>query len=414
MGETSLNTPCCIVGGGPAGLMLGYLFARAGVAVTVLEKHHDFLRDFRGDTIHPSTLAVLHQLGLLEGLLALPHQKVTTLRGELQGKTVTMADFSRLPGRCQYMMLMPQWDFLNFLAQRAALLPGFTLLRATRGVSLCRHQGRVVGVNAEDDAGRLTITTPLVIGTDGRRSMVRADAGLQVRNFGAPRDVVWLKLPKEAGDAGWASGHGGPKNNVIMLDRGDYWQCGYSIVKGSFDALQQQGLAALLMQVAAVAPVGVERLRQHITDWRQVKLLDIRIDRLTHWAAPGVLCIGDAAHAMSPIGGVGVNLAIQDAVATANLLAKPLARGAVSLRELNRVQRRRQFPTRATQALQIMMTGKGHRPARPARAPSTLELWLRQRPWLPRLAGRIIGLGFRPERPRRALLRGVKTETQPR
>ncbi|WP_413733277.1 FAD-dependent oxidoreductase [Sodalis sp. RH13] len=396
-----IHTGCCIVGGGPAGLMLGYLLARAGVAVTVLEKHVDFLRDFRGDTIHPSTLEILHHLGLLTDFLALPHQRVEKLRGEFHGETVTLADFSRLPTRCKFMAFMPQWEFLNFLAQRAEALPCFTLLRATTARELLTAGGQVRGVLATGPDGiTLRIHAALVVGGDGRQSMVRAAAGLPVREFGAPRDVIWLRLPKQADDTQQASGHGGPKNNFIMLDRGDYWQCGYSIAKGSFDTLRGEGLAALLRRVAEVAPFGYDRLAGAVADWSQLKLLVIRIDRLQRWAAPGVLCIGDAAHAMSPIGGVGVNLAIQDAVATANLLSFPLSRGRVTLRQLNKVQRRRRFPTWALQSLQIMLTGKNSRPRDPARKPSAIGGWMRRQPWVPAIAGRIIGLGFRRELPR--------------
>ncbi|MCL2898450.1 FAD-dependent oxidoreductase [Brenneria tiliae] len=402
MTDKILETPCCIVGGGPAGLMLGYLLARAGIPVLVLEKHADFLRDFRGDTIHPSTLEIMERLGLLEPLLRLPHQRVEKLIGEFNGEKIAMADFSHLPCRCRFMALMPQWDFLNFLAEQSQSLPGFQLLHATQVVGLMRKNGRVNGVEALDSNGvKLLIRAGLVIGTDGRQSVVRKAAGLTGRSFGMPRDVLWMKLPKAVGDENWASGHGGPKNNFIMLDRGDYWQCGYSIAKGTLPHIKQLGLPALLQQVAAVSPVGAERLSSAVPDWEHVKLLDIRIDRLDRWAAAGVLCIGDAAHAMSPIGGVGVNLAVQDAVAAANILAAPLARGPVGLNILNRVQRRRELPTRLIQRLQITMTGKGDKPSRAAaRRPPALVMWLIRQPWLPRLTGRIIGLGFRRELPR--------------
>ncbi len=398
---TSVTTDCCIAGGGPAGLMLGYLLARAGVNVTVLEKHPDFLRDFRGDTIHPSTLEIMHHLGLLEDFLRLPHQQVTKIMGEFQDEAVTLADFSRLPVRCKFMVFMPQWDFLTFLAERAETLPGFTLLRSTCARQLMIGDGRVNGVIAQGPGGEtLRIEAGLVVGTDGRQSMVRQAAGLPRREFGAPRDVVWIRVPKEPMDPEEDSSHGGPKRNFIMLDRGDYWQCGYSIQKGSFAHLQQAGLAAFLQQVAEASPFDINRLSRAVDQWRQVKLLEIRIDRLQRWAAPGVLCIGDAAHAMSPIGGVGVNLAIQDAVAAANILAGPLLRGTVSLRRLKRVQRRRQLPTWATQTLQLMMTGRSDKPHNPPRTPSAMEKWLRRQSWLPHIAGRIIGLGFRRERPR--------------
>ncbi|WKZ93923.1 FAD-dependent oxidoreductase [Chimaeribacter arupi] len=392
---------CCISGGGPAGMMLGYLLARRGIEVVVLEKHADFLRDFRGDTLHPSTLEVIHQLGWLEEFLQLPHQRMERLQAEMGGQEMTIADFTRLPTRCKFMAFMPQWDFLDFLQRKAAALPTFTLLMESRVTGLrVDAQHRVIGVDAMTPQGALQIESDLVVGCDGRHSTVRALAGLQSRGFGAPRDVLWLKIPKHADDPAWSTGHRGPRKNFIMIDRGDYWQCGVSIDKGSLPALQQAGLPAFLHQVAAGAPFDADRLASAITDWDQVKLLSIRIDRLDHWARPGLLCIGDAAHAMSPIGGVGVNLAIQDAVATANLLAAPLQRGVPTLRQLSRVQRRRTFPTKATQFLQVMMTRRSGSNKRPPAMIRALGRWLRQRPWLPFLFGRLIGVGFRQELPK--------------
>jgi 2-polyprenyl-6-methoxyphenol hydroxylase-like FAD-dependent oxidoreductase len=394
----SYATDCCIAGGGPAGLMLGYLLARAGVSVTVLEKHDDFLRDFRGDTIHPSTLELMHQLGLLDDLLALPHQRAENLWAEIAGRNVMLADFSRLPTRCKFIAFMPQWEFLTFLAERAAAFPHFTLIKSARVAELRYEQGRACGVLAETPEGPIDVSCQLVVGADGRGSVVREKAGLRSRSFGAPRDLLWMKLTKRPGDPQWSMGHTGPRRNFIMIDRGDYWQCGYAIEKGSFDTIQESGLEKFLLQVAEVAPFQDDRF-QEIAGWQQVKLLSIRIDRLEQWAKPGVLCIGDAAHAMSPIGGVGVNLAIQDAVAAANAVSLPLRQRRLQLKHLRRVQRRRDFPTKATQFLQIKMSQRRTKKRRAAGG-SGLMTWLSRRRWLPRLAGRIIGLGFRRETPR--------------
>jgi len=394
-----LSTTCCIVGAGPAGLMLGYLLARAGVDVTVLEKHQDFLRDFRGDTLHPSTLEIMHHLGLLKQLLQLPHQRAEKLGTEVAGREITLADFSQLTTQCKFMAFMPQWDFLNFLAEQAKQYPQFKLITGVQVRALIEQQQQVCGVIADTSQGELLIKADLVVGTDGRNSVVREQAGFVSQSFGAPRDVLWLKLDKRENDPAWSMGHRGPRKNFIMIDRGDYWQCGYSIEKGSFNALQQTDLRAFLQQVAAVAPFEAERW-QAISDWSQIKLLSIRIDRLEQWAKPGVLCIGDAAHAMSPIGGVGVNLAIQDAVATANIIAAPLLAHRLDVKHLHQVQKRRQFPTQATQFLQIKMSSRGNKPsnANPG-GPPKLVLRLLQSQWLPRLVGRIIGIGFRSEKP---------------
>lgn len=391
-----ITTDCCIVGGGPAGLMLGYLLARAGVQVTVIEKHGDFLRDFRGDTIHPSTLQIMHHLGLLDEFLSLPHQRAPRLQAEVGGEEVTLADFSRLPVKCRFIAFMPQWDFLNFLAAKASALPAFTLRQSTAFSELLYDNGSVCGVRAINNGGTCDIHAPLVIGCDGRHSLVRQQAGLTGRSFGSPRDVLWFPLDKRDEDPEWNMGHKGPKQNFIMLDRGSFWQCGYSITKGEFEPIKAAGIEAFKQQVATVAPFPAARLAE-MTDWQQVRLLDIRIDRLDAWMKPGVLCIGDAAHAMSPVGGVGVNLAIQDAVACANILTPALRRGKVSLRLLQKVQKRRHFPTCATQFIQIKMSGKKRKEGESSPLPRIIKRF----PFLPYVFGWIIGLGFRREKPRR-------------
>ena len=392
------SASCCIVGGGPAGLMLGYLLARQGINVTVLEKHADFLRDFRGDTIHPSTLEIIWRLGFLDEFLQLPHQRAEKLYGEIDGKETTLADFSHLPTQCKFIAFMPQWDFLNFISSKAALLPNFTLLHNAEVNGLIEENGVVKGVNAVVDGGSRRIESTLVVGCDGRNSIVREQAGMEIRRFGAPRDVLWLKIHKLVDDPQWSMGHRGPKKNFIMIDRGDYWQCGYSIAKDSLDALRAKGLQPFVELIAEVSPFKLDRLQNDITDWDQVKLLKIRIDRLKEWAKPGLLCIGDAAHAMSPIGGVGVNLAIQDAVATANIISTPLLKGKLQLKHLQRVQRRRTFPTWATQSLQIMISKAGQK--KRTKPPGRMELWLRSRKFVPFLFGRLIGIGFYREIPK--------------
>jgi len=392
----SLTADCCIVGGGPAGLMLGYLLARAGVKVIVAEKHADFLRDFRGDTIHPSTLQVMHQLGLLNDLLQIPHQRVERLKAEISGEEVTLADFSRLPVKCKFIAFMPQWDFLNFLATHASAFPGFTLLQSSAFDDFIYQDEQISGARLLAAGKPIDIHASLVIGCDGRHSRVREKAQLSSQSFGAPRDVVWFQLDKRDNDPQWDMGHKGPKQNFIMIDRGHFWQCGYSILKGQFSELAEVGIEAFKQQVATVAPFPASRM-EALAHWSQLRLLDIRIDRLDHWAKQGVLCIGDAAHAMSPVGGVGVNLAIQDAVAAANILTRSLLRGGVTLNQLNKVQRRRQFPTRATQFIQIKMSGKKRESSQSSPLPRIIKRYR----FLPYIFGWIIGLGFRRERPRR-------------
>jgi len=379
-------------------MMLGLLLARAGVDVVVLEKHADFLRDFRGDTIHPSTLEVMHELGLLEAFLALPHTQVRQLAGIIGGERIPIADFGHLPVRCPFIALMPQWDFLDFLAGHARRYPGFALRMSTGVVGLIDDGGRVVGVSATAPDGPLEVRADLVVGADGRDSTVRAAAGLRVETLGAPMDVLWFRLPRKPGDAGQLLGRVEAGRIFIMLDRGDYWQCGFVIAKGTLDEIRARGLAAFRDEVARLADARADA--SALRDWEDVKLLTVRVDRLARWFRPGVLCLGDAAHAMSPVGGVGINLAIQDAVAAANLLAAPLREGRVSAEDLARVQRRREWPTRVTQRVQVLVQNRIVRRVlqrrRPLRAPPAVRLLVRF-PRLRRLPGRLVGLGVRPE-----------------
>lgn len=395
----TMSVRCCIAGGGPAGMMLGLLLARAGIDVAVLEKHADFLRDFRGDTIHPSTLEVMHELGVLERLLTLPHQKVPRIRAQFGDLAVTVADFSSLSTRCRFVAFMPQWDFLNFLAEEAARYSTFQLRRHAEVTGLIEEQGAVVGLRAQTSDGPLEVRADLVVGADGRHSIVRAKAGLSIEEFGAPMDVLWFRVSRRADDPGDPVGRFDSGRIFIMLNRGDYWQCGFVIPKGSRDRLQEQGLPAFRDAVARLAPFMADRVGE-LRDWEPIKLLTVQVDRVRQWYRPGLLCIGDAAHAMSPAGGVGINLAIQDAVATANLLAAPLSDGRVTTEDLRRVQQRREWPTRMTQRVQLAIQDRvirrvltnGDRLS----PPFAIRL-LMLMPFLRRIPARMIGLGVRPE-----------------
>ena len=395
------ETRCCVVGGGPAGLMTGYLLARAGVDVVILEKHADFLRDFRGDTVHPSTLDIMDQLGLLDRFLTLPHQKVPRLSAQFGDEKVSIADFSHLPVREKYIALMPQWDFLNFLAEEGARYPGFRLFMETQATGLIEKNGAVVGVRTKgpgETEGE--VPADLVIGADGRGSRLREDAGLETMDAGAPMDALWFRLPHMPADSEDTMGRFGAGTLLVLLYRGDYWQCAYVIPKGEFASLKAGGLEAFRSAIAAASPFEAERMNA-IRTWEDVNLLSVRVDRLKQWYRPGFLAIGDAAHAMSPIGGVGVNLAVQDAVAAANRLARPLAARTVSLADLRAVQRRREFPTRVTQRLQLAMQNRIVAPMlRTREAPKPpLAVRLMQRcPFLQRIPARILGLGVRRER----------------
>jgi 2-polyprenyl-6-methoxyphenol hydroxylase-like FAD-dependent oxidoreductase len=394
-----VNTSCCIVGSGPAGMMAALLLARAGVSVVLLEKHGDFLRDFRGDTIHPSTLEIMAELGLLEKFLQRPHQEVTTLAGNVGDTLVTVADFTHLPTRCKFVAFMPQWDFLSFLAEEARRYPAFDLRMQTRADELLWENDRIVGVRAESPSGTVEIRAELTIAADGRESIVRQLAVLDPMELGAPMDVLWLRLTKHGDDPHETFGYIRDGRMMALIDRGVYWQCAFVIPKGSLDELRERGLEAFRGEIGAIVPFLRDRAAE-IQRWDDVKLLTVRVNRLRQWYRPGLLCIGDAAHAMSPIGGVGINLAIQDAVAAANMLGSKLLRGGVTVQDLRAVQRRREGAARLTQSLQLFIQSKvigkvlaGKRAPLLRRLPALVR-WL---PFLPRIPGRLVGLGLRPE-----------------
>jgi 2-polyprenyl-6-methoxyphenol hydroxylase-like FAD-dependent oxidoreductase len=392
-----LQSRCCIVGGGPAGIMLGYLLARAGIEVLVLEKHADFLRDFRGDTVHPSTLEVMHELGLLEEFLKRPHQKVAQVRARIGGEHIVLGDMAHLRTQCHFMALMPQWDFLDFLAQQGSRYPTFRLRMQTEVTQLIEENGWIVGVRGKTPTRPVGVRADLVVGADGRDSVIRDSSGLAIEDFGAPVDALWMRLSKHSGDpeVAFLADHG---KVLVLFDRGDYWQCGFPILKGSASELQRRGIENLREGIVEVAPFLQDRVGE-LRDWNDVKLLTVRVNRLRQWHRPGLLCIGDAAHAMSPVGGVGINLAIQDAVAAANVLAGPLRERAVNDEDLAKIQRRRAFPTRLTQRLQELLrrqVGRGFGKAGSARPPWPIRL-LERTGLLCRLRTRFVGVGIRPE-----------------
>ena len=410
MNELPSRVTCVVAGGGPAGIMLGFLLARAGVEVLVLEKHGDFLRDFRGDTIHPSTLQLMDELGLLAAFLRRPHQEIRELHGIIGDTDVTIADFRHLPTRCKFIALMPQWDFLDFLSEAGRQYPGFHLAMKAEATGLVTEGGRVVGLTASSSAGEHEIRAELVIGADGRHSTVRDRAGLAVIDVGAPIDVLWMRLPKKDDDPGQTAGRFIGGRLLVMLDRGDYWQCAFVIRKGGYDAIRARGIDSFRIELVDIAPFLHDRVGE-LSDWDKISLLTVAVDRLKEWWRPGLLCIGDAAHAMSPIGGVGVNLAVQDAVAAANILAEPLREGKLTDDHLRAVQARRTFAMRVIQAMQVVVQKRildrviGS--DQPTTAPFMVRLfnWI---PWLRRIPARLVGIGVRPEHIRISAVRAVQ------
>lgn len=390
---------CCIVGGGPAGMMAGFLLARAGVEVLVLEKHADFLRDFRGDTVHPSTLELMYELGILQEFLQQPHQKLSHLGAQIGDTKVQVGDFTRLPTHAKFIAFMPQWHFLNFLAERGSTYPEFRLRMQTEAVDLLQENGAVTGVRAKSPDGELLVHSDLVIGTDGRHSTVREKAGFTVMDKGAPMDVLWLRLSRQDSDPGQSLGRMDRGRIMVMINRDEYWQCAFVIPKGSAEQTKTRGIENFREEIAWLVPALRDRVAE-LKDWNDVSLLTVKVDRLEKWYKPGLICIGDAAHAMSPIGGVGINLAVQDAVAAANILASPLASGQTLTPFLQAVQKRREFPTKVTQGVQIFIQNRIISRVlgadKPMEVPSIMKL-IQRWPTLQRFPARAIGLGVRPE-----------------
>jgi 2-polyprenyl-6-methoxyphenol hydroxylase-like FAD-dependent oxidoreductase len=395
-----IHTTCCIAGGGPAGMMLGFLLARAGVPVVVLEKHRDFFRDFRGDTIHPSTMQVMDELGLLEDFLKVPHQEMASIGGKFAGADFIAADFSHLPVRCKFVMLMPQWDFLNFIAEKARRYPAFQLKMEWAATDLIREGDRVIGVRAMSPNGPVEILADLTVAADGRKSDLRQASKLEVIDYGAPIDVLWMRIPKRPGDPVQTLGYLGAGQGLVLLNRDDYLQAGYIIPKGAIESLKRDGIETLRKRIPMVAPFLGDGRLEELKDWNDIKLLSVQVNRLKKWYLPGFLCIGDAAHAMSPAGGVGINLAIQDAIAAANILVQPLRGGTLTVDDLRQVQKRRELPTRLTQGMQIPMQNALFKGVieRSGDLKTPLFVKLLQRfPLLRRIPARVIGMGFRPE-----------------
>jgi 2-polyprenyl-6-methoxyphenol hydroxylase-like FAD-dependent oxidoreductase len=399
MADSSITTRCCIAGGGPAGMMLGFLLARAGVDVVVLEKHADFFRDFRGDTVHPSTLELMYELGLLDEFLKVPHQKIERLSAQIGATRLAMADFTHLPTHCKYVALMPQWDFLNFLAEHGKRYRTFDLRMKAEATDLIEEGGRVVGLRADTPDGVLTIRAALVVGCDGRHSTVREKADLKSDDYGAPMDVLWFRIRRKDTDETDTFGHIEAGKMMVMLDRGDYWQCAYVIPKGGIEDVRARGLDAFRQAVVQMSPFLADRAGE-LKSWDDIKLLTVTVDRLRQWWRPGLICIGDSAHAMSPIGGVGVNIAVQDAVAAANRLAAPLKRGAVTDDDLRAIQERRTLPVRVTQWLQLTAQNqiisrvlKSEQRPKPPLMFKLFGIF----PVLQRIPARLLGVGIRPE-----------------
>jgi 2-polyprenyl-6-methoxyphenol hydroxylase-like FAD-dependent oxidoreductase len=398
--ERTMKVRCCIVGGGPAGMMLGYLLGRAGIDVVVLEKHADFFRDFRGDTVHPSTLQVMDELGLIDGFLKLPHQRLQKMDGMFGGASVRIADLSRLKVKYPFIAFMPQWDFLNFLREGGKRFASLKVMMSAEATDLIQNDGQIAGVRATTPEGVVEIEADLTIACDGRHSLVRERAGLAIEEIGAPMDVLWFRAGKRENETESVFARVDPGSMMVTFDRGDYWQCAYVIAKGRYDAVKARGLPALLDDVARMAPILKGGLAD-VKSWDDVKLLTVAINRLPRWTRPGLLCIGDAAHAMSPIGGVGVNLAVQDAVATANLLAAKLVDDCPPEDELDAVRRRREFPVRMTQRMQVVaqnnIVSAALKPGgEPLRVPLVVRL-ITAVPWLQGITARFVGLGVRPE-----------------